>query len=235
MNMAHLWMMYLLNMVMFKMWYTVYPQTLINQWIYGYHIFRQTQFLDLQVPPKIVKHNTKTLDMIGCYIYICSNEKTQFQFKKSHKSQEVAKLLFDLYIMEVNWCQKAIFKCSALTQDLCVPRPTQNIRMLPCFIICWHILTRNQPIFQGIVVWGWQLGLPQNHESWDSKPPMDRGFRFNLPDGSSAFQYWRLYFHETFGAGGTVYKVHVAEVGRCLSFGVDIDLQRGPPKHWKPL
>lgn len=89
MNMAHLWMMYLLNMVMFKMWYTVYPQTLINQWIYGYHIFRQTQFLDLQVPPKIVKHNTKTLDMIGCYIYIYvamrklnSNSKSPTSLKK---------------------------------------------------------------------------------------------------------------------------------------------------------
>lgn len=58
--------------------------------------------------------------------------------------------------------------------------------------------------------------------------------RFNLPDGSSAFRYWRLYFHETFGAGGTVYKVHVAEVGL---FGppTEFRLSVGPWQECEPL
>lgn len=46
--------------------------------------------------------------------------------------------------------------------------------------------------------------------------------RFNLPEGSNAFRYWRLNFHETFGDGATVYKVHVAEVGACLGPGVPL-------------
>ncbi|CAK9026126.1 Cell division cycle protein 48 homolog AF_1297 [Durusdinium trenchii] len=38
--------------------------------------------------------------------------------------------------------------------------------------------------------------------------------RWNLPEGEvRSFRYWRLNFHETMGGGGTVYKVHVSEVG----------------------
>lgn len=58
--------------------------------------------------------------------------------------------------------------------------------------------------------------------------------RFNLPEGSAAFRYWRLNFHETFGAGGTVYKVHVAEVGL---FGppTEFRLSVGPWQECEPL
>ena len=41
--------------------------------------------------------------------------------------------------------------------------------------------------------------------------------RWNLPEGEvRSFRYWRLNFHETMGGGGTVYKVHVSEVGDGL-------------------
>ena len=39
--------------------------------------------------------------------------------------------------------------------------------------------------------------------------------RWNLPDGSNAFRFWRLNFLETFG--GSSHPVHVAEVGLALS------------------